>query len=214
MANHSFQHLLSSPDVLPSPFPQHPSHPPLENMGHYNPPSLRHPIQNSRFLREFSATPYSPSQSRTNLHQIPAQSSMPGSMAYGQPTSRIGFSSPEAYAQPTPRIDFPSPGIGLSSGRNASLRDNSHQPQPDITQRFQPVNSRHYAPGSFSSGYNLPPRSDFSAVTSQQGYLGSSQRGALQWKETVICSNVDVSKLHSPPPPHLTYSSPPTQNSG
>ncbi|KAJ3918488.1 hypothetical protein F5877DRAFT_67321 [Lentinula edodes] len=139
---------------------------------------------------------------------------MPGSMAYGQPTSRIGFSSPEAYAQPTPRIDFPSPSIGLSSGRSALLRDNSHQLQPDITQRFQPVNSRHYAPGSFSSGYNLPPRSDFSAVTSQQGYLGSSQCGALQWKETVICSNVDALKLHSPPPPHLSYSSPPTQNSG
>ncbi|KAJ3871335.1 hypothetical protein F5051DRAFT_433942 [Lentinula edodes] len=141
---------------------------------------------------------------------------MPGPIAYSQPTSRIGFSSREAYTQPTPRIDFPSTGIEFSSGCSASLRDNIHQPRPDIMQRFQPANSRHYAPGSFSSDYDLPPHSDLSAVTSQQGRLGYSQRGALQWKETVICSNVDASRLHSPISPHLSYSSPslPTQNLG
>ncbi|KAJ4477078.1 hypothetical protein C8R41DRAFT_923100 [Lentinula lateritia] len=216
MANHSFQYLLSSPDVPPSPFPQYPSQPPLDNTGHYNLSSLRRPIQNPHFLREFTATPYSAPQSRTNLHQIPAQSSMPDPKAYSQPTSRIGFSSREAYAQPTSPMDFPSPGIEFSSGRSALLRDNNHQTRPDIVQSFQSVNGRHYTPGSFSSGYDLPPRSDFSAVTSQKGHLGSSQRGALQWKETVICSNVDASRLHLPTPPHSSYSSPPlpTPNSG
>ncbi|KAJ3898217.1 hypothetical protein F5879DRAFT_927221 [Lentinula edodes] len=109
---------------------------------------------------------------------------MPDPRAYSQPTSRTGFSSREAYAQPTPHMDFPSPGIEFSSGYSASVWDNNHQTRPDIVQTFQSVNGRHYTSGSFSLGYNLPPHSDLSAVTNQKGHSGSSQRGALQWKET------------------------------
>ncbi|KAJ3851554.1 hypothetical protein EV368DRAFT_83441 [Lentinula lateritia] len=214
MANHRFQHLLSSPGLPPSSFSQHSSRPPLQNTGHYSLPSLHHSMQNAYFPRISTDLPYSAPQSRTELRQIPTQPFTRNPEAYNQPTSHAGFSS--SYTRPTFHTGFPSSQVGSSPRRGTPLRDNDHQPLPSLSQRFRSVDNGHYTSRSFPLGLNAPCHSDSPVATGQQGHSDSSQHGALQWQKTVVCSNVDASKLHAPTPTLLSRpSSPiPTQNSG